>query len=274
VRTEIVSPGMSWISRQSFDAAIGPAKAPLAMLLGRALCAASTDVSASVGRRSCLVLAQHPDDETLGCAVSILRRVEAGSPVHVAVVTDGGKWPPDRDGATNAATRRAELAEAAGVLGLRPSAIEHMGFADQGLAGANEDLTDAIVDLVRRVDPEEVLATDVHDPHVDHAVLAAATRRALSGTRVRLLAYPIHQWNRPGALLRTARGCGRPETVRTQGFLEAKRRAIAAFPSQLAPTDGSGDPSAGLTPRFLTSFTGAREIFFPVETGVATAVEV
>jgi LmbE family N-acetylglucosaminyl deacetylase len=182
-------------------------------------------------------------------------------------------WPPEHDEATNAATRRTELAEAVGVLGLRPSAVEHLGFADQGLAGAGEDLTDAVVDLVRRVSPEEVLATDLHDPHADHAALAAATRRALSGTGVRLLAYPVHQWHRPGALLRTARRCGRPETVRTQGFLEAKRRAIGAFRSQLAPTDGTGDPAAGLTPRFLTSFTGAREIFFPVETGVAPAVE-
>jgi LmbE family N-acetylglucosaminyl deacetylase len=261
---------VSWISQQSLDTAIEPVKAPLAKLLGRALWAASTDVSASVGCRSCLVLAPHPDDETLGCAVSIMRRVEAGSPVHVAVVTDGGRWPPEHDPAINAATRRAEIAEAGEILGLRSSAIVHMGFADQGLAAASADLSDALRDLVREVSPDEVLATDVHDPHGDHAALAAAIRLVLSGTGTRLLTYPIHQWRRPGALLRTARGSERPETVRTRGLLERKRRAIDAFQSQMPPSGAAGevDPEAGLTPSFLASFTGAREIFFPVNSGV------
>jgi LmbE family N-acetylglucosaminyl deacetylase len=257
---------MRRISRGSLDAVIEPVKFPLAKLVGRALGAVSTDVSGTVGRASCLVLAPHPDDETLGCAVSIMRRVEAGSPVHVAVATDGGQWPPGRDPGTNEVTRRAELAEACVVLGLPPSAIVHFGFADSGLALVEEDLTDAILDLVRRLRPDEVLSTDVHDPASDHAVLGMAARRALSGTGVRLLAYPIHQWRRPGALLRTARGSGRPQTVRTRPFLDRKRQALTAFRSQLATTDPeeAEHVDTGLTPSFLANFTGARELFFPV----------
>ncbi len=261
---------MSWISRRSFDEAIEPAKAPLAALVGRALCALSTDVSGSVGQASCLVLAPHPDDETLGCAVSMMRRLEAGSSVHVAVATDGGMWPPEQDPTLNVVIRRAELAEAAGILGLPSSAVVHLGFADTGLALVEGDLIDAIADLVRRVCPDEVLATDVHDPHGDHAALGKAARRAVAGTGTRLLAYPVHQWRRPGALLRTARGSGRPETVLTQAFVERKRQALAAFRSQLAGTGAPGerDPAAGgLTSDFLASFTGAREIFFPVGSG-------
>jgi LmbE family N-acetylglucosaminyl deacetylase len=267
---------MSWISRRSFDKAIEPAKAPVATLVGRALYAVSTDVSASVGRASCLVLAPHPDDETLGCAVSMMRRLEAGSPVHVAVATDGGMWPPEQDPTVNVVIRRAELAEAANILGLPSSAVVHLGFTDTGLALVEGDLTDAIADLIRRVCPDEVLATDVHDPHGDHAALGKAARRALSGTGARLLSYPVHQWRRPGALLRTTKGSGRPETVRTQGFVERKREALAAFRSQLAGTGAAGDrdPAAGgLTPDFLASFTGAREIFFPVGSGGPAVME-
>ena len=258
---------MSWISRQSLDNAIEPAKAPLAKLVGRSLWAMSADVTSSVGSASCLVLAPHPDDETLGCAVSIMRRLEAGSAVDVAVATDGGMWPPERDRATNATTRRAELGEAAEVLGLPADAITYLGFADTGLALEEENLTDAISDLVKRVTPDEVLATDVHDPHGDHAALGRAAHRALSGTGVRLLAYPVHQWRRPGALLRTAKGSGRPETVRTRPFLDRKRRAIATFHSQLAAAGAEDDldpVAGGLTPDFLASFTGSREVFFPV----------
>jgi LmbE family N-acetylglucosaminyl deacetylase len=267
---------MSRLSWGSFDEAIEPAKAPLAKLVGRAVYALSTDVTESVGRESCLVLAPHPDDETLGCAVSIMRRLDAGSPVHVAVATDGGKWPPDADPAVTVATRRAELAEAVDVLGLPSGAVVHLGFADGELALAESDLTDAVLDLVRRLTPDQVLATDVHDPASDHAVLGMAARRALSGTGVRLLAYPVHQWRQPGALLRTARGSGRPEVVRTQAFLDRKRRALAAFRSQLATSADSADAGSsavGLTPSFLANFTGARELYFPVTGGpVTTAV--
>lgn len=174
---------MSWITRQSLDKAMQPAKPHLAKLLGRALWALSADVSASVGRESCLVLAPHPDDETLGCAVSIMQRLEAGSPVHVAVATDGGKWPPERDAAANAATRRAELGEAADVLGLPASAITYFGFADTGLALEEESLTDAISDLVRSLGPDQVLATDVHDPHGDHAAVGESGPSGSVGNR-------------------------------------------------------------------------------------------
>jgi LmbE family N-acetylglucosaminyl deacetylase len=259
----------SRFSRQSVDRALEPAKEPLAKLVGRALSLRSADVSASVGGESCLVLAPHPDDETLGCAVTIMQRLEAGSPVHVAIATDGEKWPPEQDPAVNAAIRRAEVNEAADVLGLPPVALTHLGFADSGLKLVEENLTDAISDLVTSFRPDQVLATDVHDPHPDHAALGRACRRALSGSRTRLLAYPIHQWHRPGSLLRTARAAGRPETVRTGPFLDRKQRAIAAFRSQLAdPADYEerGAAADGLTPSFLASFTGAREIFFPVDT--------
>lgn len=256
------------ILRGSLDAAVEPVKGPLAKLVGGVLGAVSIDVSGTVGRKSCLVLAPHPDDETLGCAVSIMRRIEAGSPVHVAVATDGGQWPPGRDPGINEVTRRAELAEAVSVLGLAPSAVVHFGFADSGLALVEEDLTDAILDLVRRLRPDEVLATDVHDPAGDHAVLGMAARRALSGTGVRLLAYPIHQWRRPGALLRTVKGSGRAEAVHTRTFLDRKRAAINTFHSQLAATTDTGDDAdhvnAGLTASFLANFTGARELFFPI----------
>ena len=183
------------------------------------------------------------------------------------MATDGGMWPPERDPATNAATRRAELGQAAEVLGLPAGAVTYLGFADTGLSLEEENLTDAISDLVKRLTPDEVLATDVHDPHGDHAALGRASRRALSGTGVRLLTYPVHQWRRPGALLRTAKGSGRPETVRTGPFLDRKRRAIATFHSQLAAAgagDDFGPAAGGLTPDFLASFTGSREIFFPV----------
>jgi hypothetical protein len=84
---------------------------------------------------------------------------------------------------------------------------------------------------------------------------------------VRLLVYPVWQWIRPGALLRTWRASERPETVRTEGFLDRKVAAIRHFSSQLAPpTERAAAPTdEGLTERFVAQFCRRREILFPVK---------
>ncbi len=246
-------------------------KPPLATMIGRTLSMASTDVTDLASRRPCLVLSPHPDDETLGCAVSVMRRVDAGTPVHIAVVSDGSQWPPDRDPKENAATRRAEFLAAGSLLGLSPDDLTLMGFPDRGLAEADEALVDAIADVVRRHKPEDVLATAEHDPHGDHAAVGIATRRALGGTGVRLLIYPVWQWVRPGAWLRTVKASQhRPQTVRTEGFLERKAAAVESYQSQLrAPVDARGENTSepAVSPAFLTNFLGPTEIFFPVTVG-------
>jgi hypothetical protein len=47
------------------------------------------DFTDSAAGRAALVIAPHPDDETLGCGATILRKVSAGSSVTVLIVTDG-----------------------------------------------------------------------------------------------------------------------------------------------------------------------------------------
>jgi len=245
------------------DEALVPLKPPLGTVLGHMVRMASTDVTASASGRSCLVLAPHPDDETLGCGVTMMRRIEAGAPVQVVVATDGSKWPPEGDPRENATVRMAELQEATRLLGVADDAVTQLGFPDNGLADAGERLVDAIADAVRAARPADVLVTSEHDPHGDHAALGLATRRAVSGTGIRLLAYPVWQWIRPGAWLRTLRSSGRPEAVRTEGLLSRKRQAIDVYGSQLA-AKGSDRWDEGLPSGFVRHFFGAVEIFLPV----------
>jgi LmbE family N-acetylglucosaminyl deacetylase len=217
------------------------------------------DVTASVARRPCLVVAPHPDDETLGAAATIMRKVDAGTPVRVLVATDGSKSPPG-DPAAIAAMRTDELRSACRVLGLSDQDVTQLPFVDAELDGKEDALVAAIADAVARFEPAEVFTTSETDPHDDHATLGAATRRAVAGTGVRLLAYPVWQWDRPPRLARMLWRSGRPELVRTDGYLGRKQAAIAAYSSQLAPIAGA----EGLEPGFLRHFEGTFEIFFPV----------
>ncbi len=134
------------------------------------------------------------------------------------------------------------------------------------MAGQESALAAAIAEVVEALRPDEVLVTGEDDPHEDHAVLGAAARRALTGTGVRLLAYPIWQFDRPTRLFRHLRPGAKPEIVRTDGYRVRKRRAVAAYPSQMAADD---DDPEGLKPRFLPNFDGPYEMFFPVDTARA-----
>ena len=193
----------------------------------RVLSRTGVDVTEASSRRACLVVAPHPDDETLGAGATIMRKIRAGTPVHLAVVTDGSK-SPSGDPAQVTALRSAELAAACDVLGLSPRHVTRLPFVDAELAGEGEALTEAIAGVVGAVRPVEVLVTAENDPHEDHALVGAATRRALAGSGIRLLTYPIWQFDRPMRLWQQWRG-GRPELVRTDGYRERKRRAVGAY---------------------------------------------
>ena len=101
-----------------------------------------------------LVLAPHPDDETLGFTGLIDAYLRAGKPVRVVVVTDGdayceacrfwksssvaGPMCSAEELSSFAAVRRTESAAAAGILGLPPPRF--LGYPDTGLGAAWRDL--------------------------------------------------------------------------------------------------------------------------------------
>jgi len=113
--------------------------------------AASCDNDSLTAYPALLVLAPHPDDETLGFTGLIDAYVRAGKPVTVIVVTDGdayceacrfwksgsagGAMCSAADLARFADVRRSESAAAAAIVGL-PSAPRFLGYPDTGIAAA------------------------------------------------------------------------------------------------------------------------------------------
>jgi hypothetical protein len=47
------------------------------------------EVTSKPATRSCVVPGPHPDDETLGCGATIMRKIVTGTPVEVVIATDG-----------------------------------------------------------------------------------------------------------------------------------------------------------------------------------------
>jgi len=242
-------------------AAPDPFDPALAVVVTGIATESGVDVTNDCARRSCVVVAPHPDDETLGAGATVMRKIAAGTAVHVVVASDGSKAPPG-DPAAVAALRRKELAAACGVLGLGAGDVTELGFVDGELDGEDEALVGAIAAVLAERRPADVLVTGPEDPHPDHAAVFRATAAALASVDggARLLVYPLWQFGDPVALRRLC-SQSRPELVSTVGYRQRKRRAVAAYASQLAAGD---EDTEGLRPSFLRLFDTDWEVFFPV----------
>jgi len=204
------------------------------------------DATGDVAHRSALVLAPHPDDETLGCGATILRKVAAGTRVTIAVFSDGSAF---HDGAhltreQTAALRHAETVEAVRRLGLPTDTLRWYGYRDGALQAHETELAGVVQELIEEVRPDEVYVTGAFEPHPDHSALGRAARRAARATGTPLLEYPIWLWTaspvafgvRADAVARATLPmllCRRVRKVRADAYLDAKCHAIAAHDSQL-----------------------------------------
>ncbi len=203
----------------------------------------SFQVEPGRGMRRLVLLAAHPDDETLGAGGLLRRCHDIGLDIVVIVASDGEASHPSSSTHTPAALaglRRAEVVHAVNLLA--PGArIRHLGLPDGELAGAVATIRSAVLEELADLGVGALLVAPWrHDGHPDHDALGAVTAGVARGTGALLLEYPIWWWHRatpdetPWADLRALRLS--PE-VR-----EAKRRALAAHVTQVQPlSDRPGD---------------------------------
>jgi LmbE family N-acetylglucosaminyl deacetylase len=239
----------------------------LAMLGRPMLLSRAKDVTLQMTKSSCLVLAPHPDDETLGCGATIMRKLAAGAAVNVVIAADGRYAYPSCNLSVEALIeiREEEARRACAILGLSNESITFLRFEDLRLADHRERLRDRLSDIVDMTRPEEIFVTSLIDNHPDHRVLAELARELTQtrGDRAPMLyEYPIWFWDpriwRVPALLDL-----RPRFVRTEEFRTPKHEAIAAYRSQVTNMI-AGTGSAPLRSGFIRQFLGPEEIFFEV----------
>ena len=126
-----------------------------------------------------LILAPHPDDESLGCAGLIAMASACGRPPVIVGVTDGaGSHPNSRSHppARLRTTRAAELLHAAAILGVGAERVHFLGLPDTRAPFAGPDFDAAVVAvgaLARHYHITTAFASWRFDPHCDHQATAA-----------------------------------------------------------------------------------------------------
>jgi LmbE family N-acetylglucosaminyl deacetylase len=113
-----------------------------------------------------LVLAAHPDDETLGCGGTILLHKKAGAEVRVIMLTDGSRVNVNADDVKG--IRRTEAGEAANILGI--DKVFFFDIPDMELKDRSnmKRARERVFELVHDFNPELVYAPSPLDFHPDH----------------------------------------------------------------------------------------------------------
>jgi LmbE family N-acetylglucosaminyl deacetylase len=188
--------------------------------------------------RPFIVVAPHPDDESLGCGGLIADACRQGLRGKVVIVSDGSgshpnsrAYPPDR----LASLREEEARQAGAELGLKPADMLFLRLPDRFVSSEGEDAERAIgviADRVREIGAGSLFVSWRHDPHCDHEASYQIARKVqLRVGKVRLFEYVIWGHTLPPST--------EVDPIRS-GFrisldheaMEKKRRAIAAHRSQ------------------------------------------
>ena len=220
---------------------------------------------AELGAMGFVVLAAHPDDETLGAGGLVASLPALGATVEVLLCTAGEGSHPESPTTTAerlAAIRLAEFGTGLSALGMKDN-WRFLGLPDRGLAGHAEVISGAAREAAQRLarDGRQVVLVAPYraDGHADHDALGTAAASVAAQDGHGLLEYPIWYWH-----WATPDRADWQEWVRfhlSGKAREAKGNAMLAHASQTLPLSPEVGDEALLHEEFLGHFARTFEVF-------------
>ena len=249
-------------------------------------------------KKPAVIFAPHPDDETLGCGGTIVRKLAQGARVDVVFFTDGARSHTLMPSEELAKIRREEALKACGVLGLEGRRLHFFDLQDGLLAEQDEKALALTIEFLRGIEVQEAFVTYRHEPSPDHAAANNIVRKAIDemGRPMSVWEYPIWYWDRwpwvrmekgywrhPWGMTK-AIAHGLPDKILPTRFncvvdiskqLDVKRSALAQHRTQVTRYNGDpdwktlGDLAGG---RFLDMLLQPQEVFFKYEVRASKAI--
>ena len=186
-----------------------------------------------------VLVAPHPDDETLGFGATAATLRARGVEVQVVSVSDGGGAFPElsrRERTWLESDRRAELRRATEILGL--SAPVCLGLPDGEVSDHETELTARLAGLLE-TGPTGVwcAATWRGDGHPDHEAVGRASAAAAERSGAVLLEYPVWMWHWAVPDGDAVPWHRMSKTRLDRAAMARKRRAAKVFRTQLTPRE-------------------------------------
>ena len=228
------------------------------------------------GLRRLIVVAAHPDDESLGAGGLIAEAAALGVPVTVVVATLGEASHPDSP--STSASRLAEIRRdevRAAVSRLSAAAeLRQLDLGDGRLAASVDSLAAEICSAAGDADEQTWLVAPWRDDrHPDHAAASAAAEAAADRTGSRLLEFPLWAWHwaRPGD------GTLVPNMLTvldlSAGAQLSKQAALAEHRSQIDALSPAPGDEPVVPPGFRDHFRRDREVFVCASAGADSQVD-
>jgi LmbE family N-acetylglucosaminyl deacetylase len=198
-----------------------------------------------------LVLAPHPDDETLGAGGLITKLCWAGVPVTIVAVTDGEGAYADIPQLGD--IRIVEQTEALRRLGVPECRIHRLHLPDRDLSRYEDELVDLALPLAKG--NMHLVAPWPRDFHPDHEAVGRAAARVSQLENLTITYYLFWTWHRgePSML----DGLSVVKLALSDSELKSKLHALQAHVSQFE--HGDGQPI--LSPELLAPAQRAFEVY-------------
>ena len=200
-----------------------------------------------------LAIGAHPDDVELGCGGTVAKLISEGKTVAIVDLTQGELGTRG----TNF-TRAEEAANSAKILGI--SSRENLKMKDGFLTNSEEHRLQ-IVKIIRKYQPEIVLANAIDDRHPDHAKAAKLVSDAcfLSGlVKIETVSEGENQkpW-RPKQIFHYIqwKNIAPDFVIDISNFMEKKIEACLAFKTQFYDPNSTEPMTPISTKDFLESLT-------------------
>lgn len=175
------------------------------------------DVKRSLGDRL-MVIAPHPDDDTIGAGGTIIQALRDGKQVLVVYITDGGTGGPHAY-SVNAATRMHEAAQLATILGYRHQVLG----APDGEFPITAKLAADLSRSIQAFSPDAIFVPWLLEGHPCHRQVNRLFLRSLTDQPVKAAVFAYQVWSQVPA----------NTFVDITNVMNAKLEAIQRWESQL-----------------------------------------
>lgn len=218
-----------------------------------------------------IVMAPHPDDETLGCGgtVALLRKLDF--PVHFIFVSDGTMSHPNSKkfpGPKLRKLREKEAEKAVLTLGGKKECIEFLRIKDRSVPHADDagfmEIVEKLSKTINDIKPDTIFVPWQNDPHPDHKAtwkIVSEVRKHLE-IKPRILQYPIWLWELGNPEDVTLIDRMRKFAVNIEETLPIKKQALNAHVSQVTRMIDDDPEGFMLSPEVIAHFDIPTEVFF------------
>ncbi len=220
-----------------------------------------------------LVVAPHPDDESLGCGGAIALLSSFGIPVSVLFISDGTgshpnsqKYPP----AALRELREREAQQALHLLGASPQSAAFLRLQDGAVPGESvpgfAEAAVLVQAYLAEYAPQTILIPWRRDPHPDHRATSRIVQAALEGLaqKPRVLEYPVWAWERAAPEDVPQAHEARAFRLDISGVQTVKRSAVDAYQSQVTHLIDDDPHGFWLSPEVIAHFERPWEVYLEV----------